>query len=494
MRHPFATPTVEAFTALVTGYADIGDSNGASRTFEMMIDRNILPNSFTLTSLMTAFIKSGNITAARSLLSKEKDSYFAKLTNKDQAIVYGSFIIGLCNLAVSASDESKYEYTMKAMLSLLSMYQRKLYPDIATLNAFIRAVCKSQVMDIKDALELVKAMKLDGIQPDAFTYGIVMSALGKFGYTNEAFQLFSILDEFIDTTNVNIILKVAADSSNPIQALQFYYDVLLTNHSISDNILKRQTLNFTPNKITFNTLFFAIYRSFNENGQIRYLDSDEIRQTDIHPQIKSNFNKFVLKLVRREQDKVIHVYPNAIAKVVQKMILKLNDTVDENNNSNNEDVSNKKSFLFSQQSYDFISKGPNIIVRDLYRSMKFDYNIVVDDKLLSVLNQLFTTSNTLQQQTPMTQKLQLFLSEDSFESFQGFNENLARFIFDDLIISGYSPQKVIPILKACKFSAKKTKELLVDFKAIDSLRSSAASVRIFQKHGWNSMDSSWTPF
>lgn len=53
--------------------------------------------------------------------------------------------------------------------------------------------------------------------------------------------------------------------------------------------------------------------------------------------------------------------------------------------------------------------------------------------------------------------------------------------------------QIMPVLLACGFSTSQIDDILHRKDVAQKLRSSAASYRIFRKHGWNKMDSGWNP-
>jgi hypothetical protein len=87
---------------------------------------------------------------------------------------------------------------------------------------------------------------------------------------------------------------------------------------------------------------------------------------------------------------------------------------------------------------------------------------------------------------------------EHFHNFQtALSKATAELVFEDLAISGWHPAQLISILRCCEYPPSKMQELLKDESentALKKLRASAASVRIFRKHGWNKVESGWNGF
>lgn len=172
------------------------------------------------------------------------------------SVLHGSYVIGLCSLAVCSEDvEDREIYLKEAQYELIAMEEKKLKPDTATMNAFIQALCAMQPARVTDALLILRAMKIENIGPDDYTYSILFTALGKEGYIDEALQLFRSTDKFMDTPALNSLLRAFIGGPNPMQAIQIYQEIISSNSSIVEHG------QFVPSKYTFTILFLAISRS-----------------------------------------------------------------------------------------------------------------------------------------------------------------------------------------------------------------------------------------
>jgi len=72
---------------------------------------------------------------------------------------------------------------------------------------------------------------------------------------------------------------------------------------------------------------------------------------------------------------------------------------------------------------------------------------------------------------------------------EGLSPATARLVFEELLVSGWEPADLAPILDACRFSPKQVRAIE---EGAYRVRSSAASSRLFNKYKWNSVESGFT--
>lgn len=236
-------------------------------TNEVLILSNCEGNNYMVSSSMKAAKPSADMNMR---LSSTATPY---LTSKELAVLHGSYVIGLCSLAVSAEDVGDREiYLKEAQFELIAMEESKLKPDTATMNAFIQALCAMQPARVTDALLILRAMKIENIGPDDYTYSILFTALGKEGFIDEALQLFRSTDRLMDTPALNALLRAFIGGPDPMQAVQIYQEMVSSNSSIIENG------QFTPSKYTFTILFLAISRSI---SPLKFASAPERRSGDV---------------------------------------------------------------------------------------------------------------------------------------------------------------------------------------------------------------------
>ena len=314
------SPSVEAYTSVVNGFAVKADVDGAFRILNLMKQQRILPNSYTLTSLMSACLSAKKIMKAKLLMNDEKLFQLLeyRLTTRDKVALYGAYSIGLCQLhnqlwdrrgdSIDSLLHHQYDsnviklrdvYLYEAQLSLIGMERQGLTPDVATMNAFIQSLCVQHPSRVIDALTLIPAMQAVGIPPDKFTYSILFTALGKYGYLNETLALFRTIDTssrstsissssrgissssrsssinsiatVLDTSAFNSLLRSFVSGSSPLDCIKLFHH--LTNKNDSIGVIE----DFVPDKITFTILFLSIVKHLSSSSSSSDEDDDASR-------------------------------------------------------------------------------------------------------------------------------------------------------------------------------------------------------------------------
>lgn len=272
LSQPIAVPGVEAYTSLISGHATLGNVEEAFRVLEQMRQRRVSPNIFTLTSLMKTCVRREDWQRARELLAMG-DHYLNPTTDQNRTLAQisqlttlrGSFVIGLCGMALTSGDlEDRELFLNEAQRELLRMELDGMKPDTATMNAFIQGLCAMHTpagysgrSRVADALMVLRAMRRERIEPDDYTYSILFAALGREGFVNEALQLFKTAKRQMDATAVNALLRAFVSGQDPLQAVKLYQELISTNSSILADFG-----HFEPTKYTYTILFVALTKSF----------------------------------------------------------------------------------------------------------------------------------------------------------------------------------------------------------------------------------------
>ena len=304
------SPSVEAYTSVVNGFAMRADVDGAFRILNLMKQQRILPNSYTLTSLMSACLSAKKIMKAKLLLNDEKLFQLLeyRLTTRDKIALHGAYSIGLCQLHNQLWDRRdgidpllhhqfdsnviklRAVYLYEAQLALIGMERQGLTPDVTTMNAFIQSLCVQHPSRVIDALTLIPSMQAVGISPDKFTYSILFTALGKYGYLNETLALFRTIDAssrssssrsssgrgsgkatVLDTSAFNSLLRSFVSGSSPLDCIKIFHH--LTNKNDSIGVIE----DFIPDKITFTILFLSIVKHLSSSSSDDHYDYDSSR-------------------------------------------------------------------------------------------------------------------------------------------------------------------------------------------------------------------------
>ena len=152
-------PGVEAYTAVITGYAAQANAKRAFDLLHEMTSRGIYPNTYTITSLMTACVEANDMDRARTLLQlingrrvnglekvRRDNNYKSNVESNDSseyddedegqcelAALHGVYITILSRLADGSG-------LAQAFGCLQDMRRMGLEPDTAALNSFIQSL------------------------------------------------------------------------------------------------------------------------------------------------------------------------------------------------------------------------------------------------------------------------------------------------------------------------------------------------------------------
>jgi pentatricopeptide repeat protein len=446
-----AEPTVEAFTSIISGYADRGDVDAADRILKLMSLKQIQANAYTITSLMTACLKANNLLKAKSILDNQQ--MMNSLTPIEKSLVHGSYVAGLCSLASNdyfIMDVEKLQLLYQAMFHLLEMDYLGIQSDVSTINAVIKAVALCLPNGIEIALGIYRAMIYDKISPDEFSYSIMLSALGRDGYTAEALQLCEAAVNsgvtILDTVSINSLLKAFADGANPLQAVLLYLELTSSSRSSSPrrtfNSLqfdrqKWTRLEFVPNQATFSIMFAAIMRSGVDKASSSPSASSS-GATMISPAVMRSIYATLLA----EKVHVIKANSSSqLASFIRRLIIE-NYRSSDISNGNKQRKAVELSASATQNIKLLENMGPSTILNQLYRHMRFEYNLEPDAMLVSTLKSLFSSSMMSSSLDEQDDPASAILSTKLWFGFQGYDEDTARLVFEDLITLGIHPKDV----------------------------------------------------
>lgn len=412
-----------------------------------MLSRNIHANAYTVTSLITACVKANNLAKAKAILNN--DQLMASLSESERSLVHGSFVAGLCSSATKSIENSaepssdfvinvdKIQLLYQGLFHLLEMDYLGIQPDVTTINAVMIAVARCLYQGVEIALGIYRAMIFDKISPDEFSYSIMLSTLGRQGYTAEALQLCEAAVNsglgILDTVSINSLLKAFADGENPLQSVLLFLELTSSNrpnprtfNALQFDRQKWMRLEFVPNQATFSILFSAIMRS----GLVKSSTSKATTPTTISPAMMKSIYSTLLA------EKVHVIKANTtyhVASYIRRVIIE---------NYRSADIVSKQRKLVelspsaSRNIKQLESMGPSTILNHLYRQMRFEYNIEPDAMLISTLKGLFSSTNSM---NPNDEGI---LTTALWFGFKGYDVQTARLVFEDLITLGIHPKEV----------------------------------------------------
>jgi pentatricopeptide repeat protein len=559
-------PGVEAYTSLLSGYAKRGLVDNAFRVYGVMEDKGIAPTDQTLTALMSSCLKARKSECAKNLLralDAEEDEWHQRetaargyndddddgdctytlmntngtdaqtqstrsgigtinivqdsllrikrsrtLTATELSKLHGSYVIGLCGLANTALTAYEQERMIHAAQShLLRMEDRSIAVDVNTANAFIQALCSTSLQRIGDACAVFAAMPLLSIVPDKYTYSIIFSALGRAGYIDEAVQIYNSVDSMsLDSAAVNAMLRALVESSTPLDAVRFYYDLQTKSHTAGHetsthmqkgdqkrvskvgNNSTQQYIHprIAADKVTYSVLFLACLRSLKELSPRTKNDAEVHREQPMAYDAESGrfYEVYKHALYAGEgewpddaREGLSEGLPLPFARRVASQVGTGRDT------SQGMKGKTPQAFLTGLKAADskaVVQKAGmkprrlDEIVQGIYREMRFGRRVKPDERMVHTLNHLFDKAHVER---------------------KSISRHTAALIFEDLVICGYNPEQLEPILACCEYPDRYKHELMYDEgrQAVKRLRRSATSNQLFKKYQWNDIKSGWAP-
>ena len=482
----------------MNGFAIQADVDGAFRILSLMKQRGILPNKYTLTSLMTACLSAKKIVKAKLLLNDEKLFQLLEyhLTNRDKVALHGSYSIGLCQLhnqlwdrreaidPLSSFDTNTIKlrnyYFYEAQLSLIEMERQGLIPDVTTLNAFIQSLCVQHPSRVIDALLLLPAMEAMGILPDKYTYSILFTALGKYGYLEESLALFraiTINDDdnsndqpknhgtgfaVLDTSCFNSLLRSFVSGPSPLDCIHLFHQLANKNDSIG--LIE----DFVPDKITFTILFLSIVKHLSMDNAADDPRSvgifDESSTTiDQYDNVYEQSNSFTRSIsssshtsVNSGGNSIILNITSPLLKVYRRLAivdlqLPTDDPLENYFDSDDDDtyrkpyqlndyLINKESATSPQQQQQQRKPTPLNIdkaLMKLYKLMRDHYSISPDVMMVKTISSLFSPNKHHHNSGNIFGKMDI-----TNNNYNRISSDTARYIFEDLVILGVHPSEV----------------------------------------------------
>jgi pentatricopeptide repeat protein len=440
-----------------------------------------------------------------------------ELTLVELTKLHGSYVIGLCGLANSALTAFEQDKMLKvAQKHLLRMEDRGIPIDINTANAFIQALCSTSPPRIGDASAIFDALQLLGIQPDKYTYSIIFSALGKAGYVDEAVQIYKSIDSLdLDIAAVNAILRALVEGADPLDAVKLYYDLRIETQAgpsvqgatSSMASLKDRSVGTaqtgsqftypraTADKVTYSVLFLACLRSLRMPAP-RPMKGPEVHreQPMAYDAESGRFYEVYENALYGDGDGSgaagaassaygkklsMEVFPLPFARRVLNADKQTDSMKRRSGSPGAEPVRTGHKVIDNRRSglkrMNVKNLGLDKLVQGIYREMRFIAKVKPDDLMVHTLNHLF---------------------DKVYARHNGISDDTAALIFEDLVICGFSPAQLEPILACCEYSDKYKAELMYDEEevAVKRLRRTATSNQLFKKYRWNNINSGWAPF
>lgn len=396
-------PSIEAYSAIIGGYADRFKTDEALGMLEVMKDQDIKPNAFIITAVMNACFQSRNFQKAREVLRQARD-LFGILSKEDLAALYSAYITGLCKSHVQlmkTNDPSKKisskKYFLEAQNTMLKMLNKEMLPNIAAINAFMQSLCVFPQPFLKEALIFLKEAKKCQIIPDAYTYSILFGSLGKNGQVQQAIDLYynASLASNLDTTAMNSLLR-SVSICNPQRSIDLFYEIMnRMNHTsmvASDQFRNMaQVAVALPDAITFTTLYtsllpkvFLFEQDYESDDSIVPPPKEQLEQDndlgDVHSSDKESFGSSLQQQIRQSPIQGVYSSLLSIVKIID--IDRKKDSDDTNDNGM------WGSATDGEKDWKPMSNKEAVFWK-LYQLMRNEFNIIPDLVMAGVINTLF---------------------------------------------------------------------------------------------------------
>ena len=415
---------------------------------------------------------------------------------------------------------------------LVTMLELGLRPGVMALNAYLRALSSSSLSSSSlsasaagsgglEVLRVVRAMRSCGPHPDRFTHAVVFSTLGAAGECGADAALQYLLSlpaseaAALDTVALNALLGAVAAGPDPILAPRLL--LFLSSQPQPQGQGQEQgqgqgqgqaveppspkasapslySGEFVADVVSYTVAFQALTKAISEPAAAPLRPSFGGFGADWDRQAEAEAGDSLLEVLSslapapRSSLSPAPAPASASAPTLAQS-LPLPPALQASWVQSAFSASASSS---SGQGQGLGWQGPvsvDRLVDRLFRQMRFGPSSVEPDaRLVASLRNLFRAAaegraggalGWLGQQPGSASAL---LGE-------GLSPATARLVFEELLVSGWEPADLAPILDACRFSPKQVRAIE---EGAYRVRSSAASSRLFNKYKWNSVESGFT--
>ncbi|CAM9247650.1 unnamed protein product, partial [Phaeothamnion confervicola] len=215
-------PGVEAFTAVLAGYAERGDKARAVALFQRMGEAGVRPNLVTYTALITACVNCGDVDDARRLLAALEQRGLTDASLAPTVVTYNSLITGLCQATPA-------EGVHEALQLLLTMRRKGVAPNEVTMNAILDGLVSAAPPRMKEAEAVVGLMRAWGLVPSEVSYSTLIKGYGRAGDLPAAERAFAAMladmRTCADVAAVNCLLDACAKNGDMKRAVELLEEV-----------------------------------------------------------------------------------------------------------------------------------------------------------------------------------------------------------------------------------------------------------------------------
>eukprot|EP00980_Cylindrotheca_fusiformis_P006992 scaffold1469_cov119-Cylindrotheca_fusiformis.AAC.36 len=213
-------PSVISYSTVLSSFAN-SDVNGAGERAEAilrrMIDQGIPPNTISYNSVINSYTKSRQMDRAENLLKEMHEASMHGDSELRPSVQTYTLVLSGWSKAKSPVAGERGERILGMMKSLANSGELDSAPDIVAYNAVLDCWCKSRSDDaVNRAWSLFESMSREGVEPDAYSYNILIRTLTRAGKLKDADKLFQSMSDGMvepDVTTYNTMLDAWSKSS-----------------------------------------------------------------------------------------------------------------------------------------------------------------------------------------------------------------------------------------------------------------------------------------
>jgi pentatricopeptide repeat protein len=265
-----ARPSVEAYTSVLTGFAETGDKRRAMATFQQMTRLGIEPNVVTFTALVCACVNAGDMAGANRIFALLERRGLSEPDLLPNVVTYNSLIAGMCREEGNAAEDPETSLPLaplagnprsglqEAFQLLLKMRRQGVMPNENTINALLGGLMSCSPPRTAQARDLLGLMRSWSLVPDRISYSIMIKGLGKAGDMEGVTEMWEAMlddpDALPDVIALNAVLDACIRNGNFKLALHIL-------DSTEKDLEGR--LHVQPDLLSYATVIVGLSRSSN---------------------------------------------------------------------------------------------------------------------------------------------------------------------------------------------------------------------------------------
>ena len=269
---------VEAYTALLDGYAKSGQLEKALGVLRTMKERNVTPNEITYTCAISALALAGQITQAEKMITYMKSQPRIQVS----IIAYNAFLTGLLSPDHESLDASLDDRVAQASKFIAAS---KIRPNTVTINLILDALGRCSPPRMVEARAVLATAEDQGMVPRN-SERLYTTLIKGYAFENNLVgvkEAFNSIGKKKDVVALNAYIDACSQCSNIKAGFQAFRDF-----AEGDNKVRSTSTDLiTPDVVTFSTLIRGLAQLDSKltASKIRELYRDMISRWKIIPDI-----------------------------------------------------------------------------------------------------------------------------------------------------------------------------------------------------------------